>query len=95
MKAFKECPQFEKCSVNDCPLDMDERANTLHDDPETKCRAQKSVRMSIAEKYNLQNRGLTYKELSSERKSKQAKKRWKALSEEEKQKRLCNLRNNV
>ena len=50
---FESCPQFESCSVNDCPLDP---AAELHggshfsrkDDPETRCKAHRKSRERVA-----------------------------------------------
>mgnify|MGYP001600835990 FL=1 len=57
---FESCSRFEICSVNDCPLDP---GATLHaesgkqgrssipGDPETRCRAHRSTRESVAVAY--------------------------------------------
>jgi hypothetical protein len=52
MKPYKECPRFEECSVNHCPLDPEAESRvSLPGDPETKCNARISTRKSIAAKY--------------------------------------------
>lgn len=62
MTAYLECPSFESCSVNDCPL-ADGTFESLPEDPETECKARISTRQRIAAKYNLSNGGLTHKEV--------------------------------
>lgn len=86
-KPFHECPRFDFCSVNACPLDPMMK-NSIEDDPETECKALSSVRRSIAEKYELPNRGMTKKELQREARRIRSKKQWEKLSEAEKQKRI-------
>ena len=51
-KPFTDCPRFNKCSVNKCPLDPDYDTMKTHpDDPERKCRLSKNRRIAIAENY--------------------------------------------
>lgn len=67
---FRECPRYDSCSCNKCPLDplIDQR-RVLPDDE--KCKAWKSTRMKIAAKYpKLLPYGGLYK------KQWEAKKRW-------------------
>lgn len=74
-KPYYQCPRFDSCSINKCPLDPD-----VKDHPnlpgEDKCGCYKSIRMKLGA--NLPNLGLTPGELK-------AKKRWENLSPEEKE----------
>ena len=70
----ENCPSFEKCNTNKCPLHKD--YDKLIDSPEDKkikgwkkCRTKKEVRKRIGMIFDLKNKGLTYKELDSLRKS--------------------------
>ncbi len=92
-KPYLECPSFESCNVNHCPLDP-EASNrvSLPGDPETKCKARITTRKEIALKYGLLNRGMTKRELTREQRSKAKKTWWASLPEEEKQRRLVNLK---
>ena len=86
---YYDCPQFEGCSRNHCPLDPERglREN-LPDDPDTKCRARIIVRQEIAEGHQLAGHGMTEKEIRrAERKAK-----WDALPQGEKEKRLARLK---
>ena len=76
MKPFEECPQFNTCSCNVCPLDpdMDEKF-TLPG--EEKCKAHKPTRLKIGTKYGLPKKGLRGREFSG-------KQRWEGLSPEKK-----------
>jgi len=89
----RKCPSFEKCSVNRCPIDLatPERV-ILPDDPETRCRAKISTRRKIATQYSLPNKGMTERELKREKRSKEKKAWWNALPEEEKRRRVANLK---
>ena len=87
MTPYLECPQFEGCSVNDCPL-ADGQFSNLPIDAETECKARISTRQAIGTKHGLTNGGLTHKELKRE----ERRARWNALPEEEKQKRLAGLK---
>lgn len=91
MTAYLECPQFDSCSVNGCPL-ADSQFTNLPDDPERECRARTSTRQAIAEKHNLSNGGLTRREILREKRRQASKAMWDALPEEEKQKRIANLK---
>ena len=78
---FEECPNFIKCSVNNCPLsaqypDLD----TLPDDPEKKCKLSKEKRLKIVTVNQgiLKYGGLTQREFMG-------KKRWENLTPEEKE----------
>jgi len=60
-----DCPNFDSCSVNNCPLHPGyPDLLTCIDDPEIKCKAQKPTRIKIAEKYPgvLRFDGLSLKE---------------------------------
>ena len=93
MKPYKECPSFEGCSVNHCPLDPEAESRvSLPGDPETKCNARISTRKSIAAKYGLANEGMTKRELRRKKRSKAKKAWWESLPEEEKQRLLANLK---
>jgi hypothetical protein len=49
---FRECPRFDRCSVNSCPLDPDQDLHTVHKlDKEQKCPMEKGVRVRIGSKY--------------------------------------------
>ena len=92
-RLYLECPRFEECSVNHCPLDAEAESKvSLPDDPEIECKARITTRKEIALKYGLPNRGMTERELTRERRSKAKKAWWKSLPEEEKQRRLANLK---
>ncbi len=78
---FKECPNFIKCSVNNCPLsekypDWD----TLPGGPERKCKLTKEKRLTIftENQGNLLYGGLTKREYIG-------KKHWENLTPEEKE----------
>ena len=62
----RECPRFNTCSVNNCPLDP-HPANPA--DKEIKCDMEKAVRQRIAAKYpdQLANGGLTAREAAGKR----------------------------
>lgn len=34
-----DCPYFDRCSRNNCPLVRDRKLENLPDDPDTRCRA--------------------------------------------------------
>ena len=65
---YEECPSFEACSCNNCPLDPE--ASTvggkehLRFKNEAKCKAYKPTRKRIGQKYShlLKYQGLTSKE---------------------------------
>ena len=49
---FEECPRYDCCSVNRCPLDPEIAKRPVDPaDKEQRCRAQKSVRIRIAQGY--------------------------------------------
>ena len=92
----EECPRFDVCSVNKCPLSPDyAKLYTCEGDPETRCLARRSTREEIASRCDsliLPNRGLLDKEKAQDLRRMQAKARWEALSDEEKAKRIGKLR---
>jgi hypothetical protein len=62
---FLDCPRFESCSINNCPLHKKyPNLSTFTSDPEQKCKAQKPTRIKIAERYPgiLKFNGLNIKE---------------------------------
>jgi len=68
-EAFYLCPHFEICQINDCPLaKKPNKYRTLPEDKLLynyhKCRATKKLRMKIAKEFNMENQGLTPRELS-------------------------------
>jgi len=62
----RECPRFNACSVNNCPLDP-HPANP--GDKQTVCKMEKAVRQRIAAKHpgQLANGGLTAREAAGKR----------------------------
>lgn len=47
-----ECPRYERCSVNHCPLDPEQDQHLSHPlDKEQKCPMEKPVRFKIGQKY--------------------------------------------
>lgn len=72
-EAHEECPRFEKCGVNRCPLHKNyKKLQPSEFDLEQKCSVAKSIRLRIGKEYKLSNLGLTEKELS-------ARKRWENM----------------
>jgi len=70
---FENCPQFDTCSVNKCPLHPNFFELQNADGDESKCRATKPTRVKIfslcRKTYPLLNQGLTIKEMSRLRQS--------------------------
>ena len=57
-----ECPKFDYCNVNHCPLDEEQAIHfSVKEDPEYKCTLKKSIRVRLGTK--LLNRGLKGKEI--------------------------------
>jgi len=77
--------------VNGCSL-ADGAFESLPEESVTQCKARISTRQAIAKKYNLCNGGLTRREILREKRREASKARWDALPEEEKQKRIANLK---
>lgn len=80
MSPYYECPRFETCSCNNCPLDPDIAKRSVLPSDE-KCTARKSVRHRIGLQYAdlLPFQGLTSREFKG-------KQRWASLGEAQKQK---------
>ena len=75
---MEQCPRYNSCSVNKCPLDLDiSLRNQLKG--EEICGMAKSIRLRIGTKYGLSKLGLTDREWS-------ARKRYEDMSIEEKEK---------
>lgn len=77
----EECPRYDRCSVNLCPLDPDQGKRVAHEeDKEQKCPMEKRVRLRIGSKYPdlLPLAGLTTREHG-------AMARWSNLSAAQKQ----------
>jgi hypothetical protein len=81
IKPYRECPRYQKCSVNNCPLHP--IFPELYLDPEdvqVKCTLEKEVRHKIGSKYPdlLKFQGLTPREWTG-------KKRFEGLSNQDKE----------
>ncbi len=90
-RVFHECPSFENCGANECPLDfmMLERFSLPG---EADCRARRATRIAIAARYpDLPTGGLTRAEIVHDRQSALRKARWAALPPEEQVRRLAAL----
>lgn len=78
MKPYEECPQFDSCSCNACPLDP----AGLHALPgEEPCRATRRTRVAIAERYGMA--GLTQREIVRDQRRAKAKARFEAMTPEQ------------
>ena len=52
MRPYMECPSYDRCAVNKCPLDPKyHERKPQADDAEKKCRALKNSRRAIAARY--------------------------------------------
>ena len=72
---YEECPRFNSCSINICPLDpFIHQKEKLFDEQD--CPMEKGVRLKLGK--DLQSLGLTPREL-------QGKRRWEALPEANKE----------
>jgi hypothetical protein len=84
---YKECPQFDTCSVNNCPLhpNYPNLSVCKSGDTEIICKAHRATREEIAAKYPgiLKFNGRTKREVKRD----DIKKRWDDLPEKEKQRR--------
>ena len=74
LTAPQNCPSFEKCQYNNCPLES--KPNFYETFPEDKqvwgykkCRCSKIVRMRIAKSYGLKSLGLSLRELANMKQS--------------------------
>ncbi len=86
-----ECPRYDRCSVNLCPLDPEMESRTVHEeDKEQKCPMEKRVRLRIGSKYPdlLPLGGLTAREHS-------AKARWDSMSPAEKANRIAKAKHHL
>jgi len=82
-----QCPRFERCSANKCPLDMDaELRGHIPDDPV--CTLSKARRIKIGAGTDLPMQGYTKREWSY-------KLAWEAKSEDERVARMAELRANA
>ena len=60
---YDECPRFNRCSVNNCPLSFSYPLFKYPEDKETRCKLAKSIRVRIGSKYpELKFQGMTAKE---------------------------------
>jgi|SRR6185295_5627287 len=85
MQPYEECPQFDRCSCNVCPLDpLWATREALP--AEEKCTARRSTRLGIAAKHGLAigTFGLTREEVARDRKRAEAKAKWDAMPPERK-----------
>jgi len=88
---YKQCPRFNKCSVNCCPLDPDQDERpSMAGDPQTKCKLDRDTRWKIGKDSDLPRRGLTKREWGNK---KAAETRWKKPEERKKAiERMANIR---
>jgi hypothetical protein len=76
---YHECPRFNRCNVNNCPLSFSYPLFVDYEDRDPKCTLEKPVRVRIGSKYpRLKYQGMTAKEYSGT-------KRYESLSTEEKE----------
>ena len=86
---YRDCPSFERCSNNHCPLDpLADQRPSMADDPETRCTCRRSTREAIAQRYGLQGGGLTRRDKGRDARTA----RWEALPVEEKERRTRHLK---
>ncbi len=90
-KPFENCPRFERCQINKCPLHPD-FLNLENDssDPAIKNKEKcvpKSYRKKIGLAFKLKNLGLTQRELTSQ-------KNWESLTPEQKESKIAILMKN-
>ena len=87
LSAMKECPRFNTCSCNLCPLDF-AIAERWPQDDEQDCMARRATREAIAARHpGLPTGGLTRREVARDKRRAQ----WNALSPEERKARLSKL----
>lgn len=80
---YRDCPRFEHCSVNACPLDyaMLGRGPLSGED---RCGARRNTRLAVAAEHpGLPAGGLTLAEVARDKRSAAAKARWAALPQAE------------
>ncbi len=77
---FRECPRFNKCSVNNCPLSSQYPDLYIDiDDKQKECNLAKTIRVEIGSKYSeLKYHGMTPREWG-------ASKRYESFSSDEKE----------
>lgn len=65
--AYENCPRFQRCNINDCPLDESKgRINHPEDISvikKDKC-ASKNCRLRIGKQFNLKNKGMKSREFA-------------------------------
>ena len=91
VQPYQECPQYDTCSVNNCPLHPDyPNLPTCPQDPEKVCKTRRSSREAIAARYPgvLRFNGLLRKDIRRD----MARERWNALPAEEKARRIAKLK---
>ena len=82
------CPKWNYCSCNKCILHKDySKLQTDSSDKDKKCKCPKQIRKQIGKLFNLKNKGLSEREISSA-------KVWDNLSAEEKARRTQKLKEN-
>lgn len=93
---FHECPSFQRCSVNQCPLDAMMLKRPAHRaDREQKCRATRATRLAIVAYHpdeEFPTGGLTLAEVARDERRRKARERWEALTPEEREIKLSRLR---
>ncbi len=63
---YHECPRFNRCSVNNCPLSFNYPFLVNYEDRDLRCTLEKPVRVRIGSKYpKLKYQGMTAKEYSA------------------------------
>lgn len=70
MQPNSQCPHFERCATNACPLTFGYASNQYETSPldfETKCAVRKSIRQKIGANTTLQYKGLTRAEYAQSR----------------------------
>ncbi len=90
---FEECPSFNSCGCNRCPLDL----NMLEMpalEGEEKCKASRATRLAIVERYPVKfpTGGLKESEISRDKRSAAAKVRWNALPDDVRASHLARLK---
>ena len=86
-----ECPSYRTCSANQCPLDPD-MLKRFSLPGEADCRTRRSIRTMIAARFpDLPTGGLNKAEMARDVRRALAKKRWEAMTPEERARRLAKL----
>jgi len=82
---FTECPSFQRCSCNRCPLDYEASIRqVLPSDPQRRCITLRKTRVAIAARHpDLPSGGLTDAEVKRDARRAAARARWEALSPDE------------